>query len=425
MDNSLAGSFNAFEIAQRQLDLAAKVMGLNETVHQMLRWPKREFRVRFPVQMDDGTTRLFEGFRVQYNDAKGPTKGGIRFHPEGTFDTIRALAAWMTWKCALTDLPLGGAMGGVVCNPKELSLSELERLSRAYIRAIHPCIGPHSDIAAPDVYTSAQVMGWMMDEYSQIVGYHAPGVVTGKPVPLGGSEGHIDAGARGGMFCIRQAAQMLDMDTRGATVAIQGYGNAGRYAHQLATDILGARVVAISDSSGAIYCPDGLDFQQTTAHKRNTGRVTGFSGHSSCKDITNAELLELDVDILIPAALEAVIHAGNAPNVRAKIVAELADGPTTPEADDILSDNGIFIIPDFLCNAGSVTVSYFEQVQNAYGYYWDRDRVYRRLNSKMTSCFRDMVETAQHYGIQNRVAAYLIAVARVTEVCQLRGWVQP
>jgi glutamate dehydrogenase (NAD(P)+) len=423
MNTAQSASFNAFEIAQRQLDLAAEVMGLNETAHQMLRWPKREFRVRFPVQMDGGGTRLFEGFRVQYNDAKGPTKGGIRFHMESTMDTIRALAAWMTWKCALTDLPLGGAMGGVMCNPKELSPAELERLSRAYIRAIHPYVGPQADIAAPDVYTSAQIMGWMMDEYSQIVGHHAPGVVTGKPVPLGGSEGHIDAGARGGMFCIRQAAQMMDMDTRGATIAIQGYGNAGRYAHQLAVDLLGARVVAVSDSTGAVHCSDGLDVQQMTIHKRNTGRVSGFAGGASCRDITNQELLELDVDILIPAALEAAIHAGNASDVKARIVAELADGPTTPEADDILYDKGTFIIPDFLCNAGSVTVSYFEQIQNAYGYYWGKDRVYRRLDRKMTSCFRDMVDTAQHYGIQNRVAAYLIAVARVTEVCQLRGWI--
>ncbi|MCJ7736858.1 MAG: Glu/Leu/Phe/Val dehydrogenase [Anaerolineae bacterium] len=423
MNTAHAASFNAFEIAQRQLDLAAEVMGLDETAHQMLRWPKREFSVRFPVQMDGGGTRLFEGFRVQYSDAKGPTKGGIRFHPEATLDTIRALAAWMTWKCALADLPLGGAMGGVMCNPKELSPTELERLSRAYIRAIHPCIGPQTDIAAPDVYTSAQIMGWMMDEYSQIVGYHAPGVVTGKPVPLGGSEGHIDAGARGGMFCISQAAQMIDMDTKGATVAIQGYGNAGRYAHQLAVDLLGARVIAVSDSSGAVHCADGLDAQQMTVHKRNTGRVSGFAGGPSCKNITNQELLELDVDILIPAALEAAIHAGNAPDVKARIVAELADGPTTPEADDILYDKGTFVIPDFLCNAGSVTVSYFEQVQNAYGYYWGKDRVHRQLDRKMTSCFRDMVDTAQHYGIQNRIAAYLIAVARVTEVCQLRGWI--
>ena len=423
MNTARADGFNAFEIAQRQLDLAAEVMGLDETAHQMLRWPKREFRVRFPVQMDEGGTRLFEGFRVQYSDAKGPTKGGIRFHPEATLDTIRALAAWMTWKCALTDLPLGGAMGGVMCNPKELSPTELERLSRAYVRAIHPFVGPQTDIAAPDVYTSAQIMGWMMDEYSQIVGYYAPGVVTGKPVPLGGSEGHIDAGARGGMFCIRQAAQLLEMDTKGATVAIQGYGNAGHYAHQLAVDLLDARVVAVSDSTGAVHCPDGLDAQQMTVHKRNTGRVSGFAGGPSCRDTTNQELLELDVDILIPAALEAAIHAGNAQDVKARIVAELADGPTTPEADDILYEKGTFVIPDFLCNAGSVTVSYFEQVQNAYGYYWGKDRVHRQLDRKMASCFRDMVDTAQHYGIQNRVAAYLIAVARVTEVCQLRGWI--
>ena len=414
---------NPFEIAQRQLAIAAQVMGLDETTHEFLRWPMREFHVRIPVKMDNGTTQIFEGFRVQYNDARGPTKGGIRFHPEETFDTIRALAAWMTWKCALVDIPLGGSKGGIVCNPKELSPSELERVSRGYICALGHYIGPEIDISAPDVYTTPQIMAWMMDEYSKMVGYNAPGVITGKPIPLGGSQGRMDATARGGMYCIREAAQVLDMDLSQATVAIQGYGNAGRFAHKLIAEIFGAKVVAVSDSRGAIHCPDGLDFESVVTHKRNTGTVVGYTCCDACKNITNAELLELDVDVLIPAALEGVIRADNAGNVKARIVAELADGPTTPAADDILFEQGVFVIPDFLCNAGGVTVSYFEQVQNAYGFYWDVNLVHQRLDQKMTSAFHATYETAQRYSIHNRVAAYLIAVARVAEACKLRGWV--
>lgn len=414
---------NPFAIAQRQLALAADLMGLDETTHELLRWPMREFHVRIPVKMDDGSTRLFEGFRVQYNDARGPTKGGIRFHPAETFDTIRALAAWMTWKCALADLPLGGGMGGVVCNPKELSPSELERVSRGYIRALRPYIGPETDIGAPDVYTTPQVMAWMMDEYSRTVGYNVPGVVSGKPLSLGGSQGRLDAGARGGMVCIREAAHRIGMDLSGATVAIQGYGNAGTFAHKLVGEVLGAKTVAVSDSLGGVYCPDGLDFGRVLEHKRNTGSVRGFRGCEDCQDITNSELLELDVDVLIPAALEGVIRADNAPRIRAKIVAELADGPTTPDADDILFQKGVFVIPDFLCNAGGVTVSYFEQVQNAYSFSWGIGLVHEQLDQKMTSAFRDVQEVADEYSIHYRVAAYLIAVARVAEVCQLRGWV--
>ncbi len=414
---------NPFEIAQRQLALAAKVMGLDEITHEFLKWPIREFHTRIPVQMDDGATRIFEGFRVQYNNARGPTKGGIRFHPAETFDTIRALAAWMTWKCALMDLPLGGGKGGIVCNPKELSPGELERLSRGYIRALGHYIGPETDIYAPGVYTTPQIMTWMMDEYSTMVGHHAPGVISGKPIPLGGSQGRLDATARGGVICIREMAQWLGIDMDEATVAIQGYGNAGRFAHKLIVEMLGAKVIAVSDSSGAIYSPGGLDFEQVATHKRNTGTVAGYTCGDTCEHITNSELLELDVDVLVPAALEGVIRADNADNVHARVVAELADGPTTPEADDILLSKGVYVIPDFLCNAGGVTVSYFEQVQNMYGFYWDADLVYERLDKKMTSAFHAVHETAQRYNIQNRTAAYLIAVSRVAEACRLRGWV--
>jgi glutamate dehydrogenase (NAD(P)+) len=418
----MAKAMNPFEIAQRQLATAAEVMGLDETTHEFLRWPMREFHVRIPCKMDDGTTRVFEGFRVQYNDARGPTKGGLRFHPDETFDTVRALAAWMTWKCAVVDIPLGGGKGGVVCSPKEMSLTELERLSRGYIRALGHYIGPAIDVPAPDVYTNPQIMAWMMDEYSHMVGFHAPGVITGKPIPLGGSQGRGDATARGGMFCIREAAQTLGIDLSQATIAIQGYGNAGQFAHKLVGELFGSKIVAVSDSKGGIHCADGLDFEAVAAHKRDARTVVTYD-KSKCTQITNAELLALDVDILIPAALEGVIREDNAGDVQAKIVAELANGPTTPEADAILFGNGVFVIPDFLCNAGGVTVSYFEQVQNAYGFYWDVDMVYQRLDQKMTAAFHAVHQTAQQYGLDNRIAAYVVAVTRVAEACKLRGWV--
>ena len=419
---------NPFDIAQHQLAMSAEVMGLGKATHELLRWPMREFHVRFPVRMDDGTTRIYEGFRVQYNDARGPTKGGIRFHPAETFDTVRALAAWMTWKCAVVDIPLGGGKGGVVCNPKELSSGELERLSRGYIRALGHYIGPETDIPAPDVYTTPQVMAWMMDEYSKLVGHNAPGVITGKPIPLGGSQGRSDATARGGMYCIREAARVLGIDMASATVAIQGYGNAGQFAHKLVSELFGSRVVAVSDSKGGIYCPEGFQFEAVSAHKRDTGTVVGYGSTKeaapiSCRDITNEELLALDVDVLIPAALEGLIHRENAGDVQAKMIAELANGPTTPEADEILQAEGTYIIPDFLCNAGGVTVSYFEQVQNAYGYYWDLDMVYQRLDQKMTTAFAAVHQVGQRYGVHNRLAAYIVAVARVAEACRLRGWV--
>jgi glutamate dehydrogenase (NAD(P)+) len=419
----MSQEINPFAIAQQQLATAAEVMGLDETTHELLRWPMREFHVHFPVKMDDGSVRIYEGFRIQYNDARGPTKGGLRFHPKETFDTVRALAAWMTWKCAVVDIPLGGGKGGVVCNPKELSPGELERLSRGYIRALGHYLGPEIDVPAPDVYTNPQVMAWMMDEVETIVGHHAPGVITGKPIPLGGSQGRGDATARGGMYCIREAAQVLGIDIGQATVAIQGYGNAGRFAHKLISEMFGAKVVAVSDSKGGVYDPDGLEYEAVSEHKFGTGTVVGYKGGPACRTISNAELLALDVDVLIPAALEGMIRADNAGHVQARILAELANGPTTPEADEILFEKGVYVIPDFLCNAGGVTVSYFEQVQNAYGYYWDIDMVYQRLDQKMTAAFEGVHNTAQRFGIYQRTAAYVVAVARVAEACKLRGWV--
>ena len=411
---------NPFAIAQQQLDEAAAIMDLDPATHQLLRWPLRELHVTLSVPMDDGSVKIFRGFRVQYNDALGPTKGGLRFHPEETVNTVRALAAWMTWKTAVVDLPLGGGKGGVICNPKEMSQRELERLSRAYIRQVGRIIGEETDIPAPDVYTNPQIMAWMMDEFSFMRGYNVPGVITGKPLPLGGSRGRGDATARGGMYCIREAGQALDIDLEGATAAIQGYGNAGSFGHSLGEELLGLKVVAVSDSSGAIYNPEGLDSAAVKTHKRETGSVTDFPG---AKNISNDELLALDVTILIPAALENQLTGSNAGNVKARIVAEFANGPTTPEADEIMYENGIYVIPDFLCNAGGVTVSYFEQVQNAYDYYWEKETVYERLDKKMTAAFHAVHNTARQYDVKNRMGAYIVAVGRVAEACKLRGWV--
>ncbi|MBC7260183.1 MAG: Glu/Leu/Phe/Val dehydrogenase [Chloroflexi bacterium] len=410
---------NPFKIAQQQLDEAAAILKLEPGIHALLREPMRELHVTIPVKMDDGTVKVFKGFRVQYNDARGATKGGIRFHPEETIDTVRALAAWMTWKTAVVDIPLGGGKGGVICNPKEMSQGELERLSRGYIRAIAKFIGPEIDVPAPDVYTNPQIMAWMMDEYSIITGYNVPGVITGKPLPLGGSAGRGDATARGGVYTIREAAKALGLNLKGAPCAIQGYGNAGYHGHVLAQEILGMKVVAVSDSKGGIYNPEGLDPKAVSEHKAKTGSVLNFPG---AKNITNEELLELEVMVLIPAALENQITEKNAANIKAKIVAEFANGPTTPEADKILFANGVYVIPDFLCNAGGVTVSYFEQVQNAYDYYWPIKEVHEKLDHKMTAAFHAVHEMSQKHKVNNRVGAYLVAVHRVAEAMRLRGW---
>ncbi len=411
---------NPFAMAQRQLDEAARILRLDPAMHEFLRWPMREFHFTIPVRMDDGSVQVFKGFRVQYNDARGPAKGGIRYHPEETIDTVRALAAWMTWKTAALDLPLGGGKGGIICNPKEMSEGELERLSRGYMRRVAYFIGPEQDVPAPDVYTTPQIMAWMMDEYETIVGHHAPGVITGKPIPVGGSLGRGDATARGGVYTVREAAKVLNLDLEGATAAIQGYGNAGSFAHKLAVEILGLKVVAVSDSKGGIYNAEGLDYEKVLAHKQETGSVINFPGADS---ITNEELLELDVTVLFPAALEEVITEENAGNIKAKIVAELANGPTTPEADVIMHENGVYVIPDFLCNAGGVTVSYFEQVQNAYNHYWSEEEVHRALDAKMTTAFHAVHETARQYNVHNRLGAYLVSVARVAEAVRLRGWI--
>ncbi len=411
---------NPFAMAQAQLDKTAEILELDPATHAFLRKPMRELRVTIPVRMDDGSIKIFDGFRVQYNDALGPTKGGIRWHPQETINTVRALAAWMTWKCAIVDIPYGGGKGGIIVNPKELSMGEQERLARGYIRSIGEFIGPERDIPAPDVYTTPQIMAWMMDEFSKLRGYNVPGVITGKPVRVGGSLGRNDATARGGMYVLREAAKVKGIDLSKATVAVQGFGNAGQYAHELTTKLFGSKVVAISDSRGGIYNPNGLDFEACAKYKKETGSVIGFPGS---KEISNEDLLELNVDVLVPAALEEALTADNAGNVKAKLILELANGPTTPEADAIFHKNGNLVLPDFLANAGGVTVSYFEWVQNVSGYYWTLDEVYERLDKKMTKAFQDFYETYQAYKVDPRTAAYLVSVKRVVEAMKLRGWV--
>ena len=413
-------NLNPFAIAQAQLDTAAKRLELDRGTWELLRWPMKEIHVTFPVRMDDGTVKVMHGFRVQYNGSRGPTKGGLRFHPNETIDTVRALAAWMTWKCAVVDIPLGGGKGGVVCNPKEMSATELERVSRGYIRSIGKELGVMIDVPAPDVYTTPQVMAWMMDEFETIHQIHHPGVITGKPIPLGGSQGRGDATARGGIFTVREAAKVLGINIDGAAMAVQGFGNAGQYAALLGEELLNLKLVAASDSRGGVYNPEGMSARELVDFKLKTGTVLGFPG---TKEITNEELLELDVPVLFPSALENVITSENADRIKARISCELANGPTTPEADEILHKNGVFVIPDFLANAGGVTVSYFEQVQNTYNFYWELSEIHARLDAKMTSAFHAVWDLYKAEGINMRVAAYMVSVKRVAEAMKLRGWV--
>jgi len=417
---SVSGDENPFKSAREQLDAAAAVIGLDPEVLELLRWPMREMHVTIPVRMDDGSVHTFHGFRVQYNDARGPNKGGIRFHPDETIDSVRALAAWMTWKTAVMDIPLGGAKGGVICNPKAMSPGELERLSRGYIRQVGRLLGLEKDVPAPDVYTTPQIMAWMADEYSFMQGHNDFGVITGKPLAIGGSLGRGDATARGGIICIREAATMLGIDLRGKTAAINGYGNAGSFAHKLLVELLGMTVTAVSDSKGGIFKPDGLDHAALMEHKKISGSVSDFPGSLPVSD---KELLELDVTVLIPAALEDEISCSIARGIKARIVAELANGPTTPKADKVLHERGIYLIPDLLCNAGGVTVSYFEMVQNTTGWYWEEDAVHRQLEKKMTAAIRAVHRVAEKHSVDNRTAAMIVAIRRIAEAMKLRGWV--
>jgi glutamate dehydrogenase (NAD(P)+) len=412
-----APAINAWHVAQQQFDLAADKLNLDPGLRRVLREPRRELTVHFPVQMDDGSVQVYTGYRVQHNLGRGPAKGGIRYHQDVTIDEVKALAMWMTWKCAVVGIPYGGGKGGVVVDPKKLSMKELEHLSRRFFTEIEVLIGPERDIPAPDVNTTPQIMSWFMDTYSMHMGYTVPGVVTGKPISLGGSEGRNEATARGCVFTVVDAARHLGMDLTKSTVAVQGFGNAGSIAAQLMSDE-GSTVIAVSDTGGAIWKQDGLDVPKVVAWKQEHGTVVGFPGS---KTITNGELLELECDVLIPAAYENQITADNAPNVKAKIVAEAANGPTTPEADKILAAKGVFMIPDILANAGGVTVSYFEWVQDLNRDHWTEVEVNAKLKEIMDRSFAEVLAMSEHEKCDMRTAAYLVAVKRVADTTALRG----
>ena len=406
-----------FDIAVEQFQIAADVLDLNDDLRRILAVCERELTVNFPVEMDDGSVQVFTGHRVQHNDGPGPTKGGIRFHQSVHISEVKALAMWMTWKCAVVGLPFGGAKGGVQVNPKLLSQNELQNLTRRYTAEISIMIGPNKDIPAPDVNTNPQVMAWLMDTYSMNVGYSVPGVTTGKPIVLGGSAGRNEATGRGTVFAIEEAAKVLDVDLTKTRTIVQGFGNAGSVAARLMAD-LGSKIVAVSDSRGGIYNPNGLDLGAVAAHKARTGSVVSFRG---AENVSNEALLLLPCDILIPAAMEGQIMAANANQIQASMVVEAANGPTSPEADAMLFDRGVFVIPDILANAGGVTVSYFEWVQALQAFPWTEQEVNDRLRKIMARSFEAVYETSRQYGVHMRTAALVRAVARVAEFTELRG----
>ena len=408
---------NPYEMALEQLDKAVKKIKLDPGVHEVLKHPKRTIIVSVPIIMDNGECKVFTGYRVQHHDARGPFKGGVRYHPDVTLEEVKALAMWMTWKCSVMDLPFGGAKGGVVCNPRAMSEGELQRLTRRYTANLIKFIGPETDILAPDVYTNPKTMAWIMDTYSTYVGHCSPGVVTGKPLFIGGSKGRLEATAMGVSFMCREAANLLKIEPKESRVAVQGYGNVGYYAAKFARD-MGFKVVGVSDSSGGIYDPDGLDPDAVYAHKGKAGSVLGYEGS---EEITNRELLELECDMLIPAALENQITEANADNIKAKVVVEGANGPTTPKADEILFEKEVMVVPDILANAGGVTVSYFEWVQDLMSYFWTYEAVMKTLDEKMVAALKDVLETARKNRVDMRTAAYMLAVGRVAETIELRG----
>ncbi len=416
----MADETNPFHIVQGQLRRAVDNLHLGQSVYNLLKDPMRMIEVAVPVRMDDGRLETFIGYRAQHTDATGPTKGGIRFHPDVTIDEVKGLSMWMTFKTAVMGLPYGGAKGGVICDPAQMSERELEELSRGYIRRLAPMMGPEVDIPAPDVNTSAQIMGWMLDEFDRVRGQHLPGFITGKPLVLGGSEGRTGATGRGVVFTVLAAAKRIGLEVKGATAAIQGFGNVGSYtAHYLHQ--AGVKVLAVEDVKGGAYDPDGLDVPRLLKYVEKMHTVRGFPGS---QEIDTRRLFGLEVDILVPAALENQIDEENARLVRAKIIAEAANGPTTPEGDQLLASRGVFIIPDILCNAGGVTVSYFEWVQNTMGYYWPPQEVDRKLRAMMTKAFDTVYKMKQAHHISMREAAYLVAVHRVAEAAEARGWVR-
>jgi len=409
---------NPYQMALEQLAIVAELLNLDPNIHEFLKYPERELTVHFPVQMDNGSVRIFTGYRVQHNRARGPSKGGIRYHPHADLDEVRALAMWMTWKCAVVNIPYGGAKGGVMCDPKKLSLKELERLTRRYATEISVIIGPESDIPAPDVGTGPQVMAWIMDTYSMHKGYTVPAVVTGKPIPVGGSEGRIEATGRGLVMIANRCSQILNIPLQGARVVIQGFGNVGsstaRFFHEA-----GAKVVAVSDALNAVYNPKGLDVPVLLQHcVRREGSLPHYA---EGEILTNAEMLELPCDFLVPAALGNQITTENATRIKARVIIEGANGPTTPEADRILSEMGVFLIPDILANAGGVIVSYFEWVQDLQSFFWSEDEVNRRLERVLISAFEDVVRTAKTRKVDMRTAAYIIGVGRVADAIITRG----
>jgi glutamate dehydrogenase/leucine dehydrogenase len=411
-------TINPFDIALEQLDEAAKLVNLDKGLHQVLAHPKRVLIVSIPVKMDDGRIQVFTGFRSQHNDARGPFKGGIRYHPQVSIDEVKALSMWMTWKCAIADIPYGGGKGGIICDPKQMSETELERMTRRYAYGIADIIGPRTDIPAPDVYTGGKEMAWIMDTYSALKGnYGQPEIITGKPLPIGGSLGRAEATGRGLSFTVREAAAKLKINMHTATVAVQGFGNAGQYAAQLLEE-QGAKVIAVSDSKGGVYNKNGIQIGALRKHKETKGSVEGFS---DSKSVSNSEVLETECTILIPAALENQITKKNASKINAKIVAEAANGPTTTEADDILYKNKTLVIPDVLANGGGVTVSYFEWLQNLRREYWSEGQVNEMLDKNITRAFSDVYSTHEKYHVNMRKASTLLAINRVVEAIKIRG----
>jgi len=416
-DEVKSAALNPYHMALQQFEAAADKINLSEDMREILRQPKRELTVNFPVRLDNGRVKTFTGYRVQHNVNRGPAKGGIRYGPDVTLDEVKALAMWMTWKCAVVGIPFGGAKGGVICDPKQMSPSELERLTRRYATEISIVVSPHSDIPAPDINTNAQVMAWIMDTYSMHEGYSIPAVVTGKPLSIGGSEGRNDATATGVLFVTRQAAKRIGMPVQGARVSIQGFGNAGSIAARLFHHE-GCKVVAVSDTRGGIYNESGLDPATVLRFKQERGSVVNFP---RAQNISVQEVLEIPCDILIPAATEGVITSANADRVQARIISEAANGPTTPEADEILFRRGVYIIPDILANAGGVTVSYFEWVQDLQSFFWDVEEITQKLEVIMNRAFAAVADKADQFSCDMRLAANMLAISRVAEATQVRG----
>ncbi|GIN19866.1 MAG TPA: Glu/Leu/Phe/Val dehydrogenase [Bacillus bacterium] len=414
----MAENLNLFTSTQEVIKESLNKLGFGEEMYELLKEPIRMLTVRIPVKMDDGSVKVFTGFRAQHNDSVGPTKGGVRYHPEVTEEEVKAMSLWMTIKCGIVNLPYGGGKGGIICDPRTMSMGEIERLSREYVRAISQVVGPTKDIPAPDVYTNSQIMAWMMDEYSRLRENDSPGFITGKPIVLGGSQGREKATAQGVTICIEEAAKKRGIDLKDARIVIQGFGNAGSFLSKFLYDA-GAKIVGISDAYGALHDPDGLDIDYLLDRRDSFGTVTTLFENT----ISNKELFELDCDIIVPAAVANQITGENAPNIKASIVVEAANGPTTEEATKILTERGILLVPDVLASAGGVTVSYFEWVQNNQGYYWTEEEVNERLREKLVESFNNVYNLSQSRRVNMRLAAYMLGLRNVAEASRFRGWV--